>query len=164
MARVLIVHSSKMGGTKEIAERVGGVLGHNGFEVVIEPARHMATPHDFDAVVVGAALYSNRWPRPARRYVARFGGKLRAKPTWFFSSGPLDDSAGTGDIPPTRQVAKLMRRAGCARHRTFGGRLPEDAKGFPAAAMAKQRAGDWRDWNLIEGWAAEIADALALVA
>jgi menaquinone-dependent protoporphyrinogen oxidase len=40
---------------------------------------------------------------------------------------------------------------------TFGGRLPADAKGFPASAMAKTHAGDWRDPERIRGWAAEVA-------
>ena len=48
-------------------------------------------------------------------------------------------------------------RIGAHGHVTFGGRLPADAKGFPASAMAKTHAGDWRDPERIRGWAAEVA-------
>jgi hypothetical protein len=41
-----------------------------------------------------------------------------------------------------RQVAVIMERIGARRHTTFGGRLSADAKGFPAAAMAKKSSGD----------------------
>ncbi len=163
MARVMIVYGSKMGGTAEIAERIGSVLAGRGIETTVAACREAPPPGGFDVVVVGGALYASRWHRLARRYVARHAGALRSLTAWFFSSGPLDDSADGGEIPPTRQVAKLMRRVGCTRHATFGGRMPEDATGFPAAAMARDNAGDWRNWDEIEAWAAEIAASLELV-
>ncbi len=163
MARVLVVHGSKMGGTAGIAERIGGTLAGRGLDVQVLAAGDAPPPHGFDCVVVGGALYTMRWHRSARRYVARHAAGLRAVPAWFFSSGPLDDSASAAEIPPTRQVAKLMRRAGCTQHRTFGGRMPEDATGFPAKAMARDNAGDWRNWDDIEAWANEIAESLSLV-
>jgi menaquinone-dependent protoporphyrinogen oxidase len=55
------------------------------------------------------------------------------------------------------QVQELLERIGARGHVTFGGRLPADAKGFPASAMAKTRAGDWRDPERIRGWAADVA-------
>jgi hypothetical protein len=54
-----------------------------------------------------------------------------------------------------------MARIGARGHQTFGGRLAPDARGFPAAAMAKTRAGDWRNRDEIRRWAAEIAAAVA---
>ncbi len=163
VARILLVHGSKMGGTAGIAERIGGVLARRGHEVELVPGRRAPAPAGYDAVVVGGALYAMRWRAEARRYVRRHARALRALPTWFFSSGPLDDSAAAGAIPPTRQVAGLMHRAGCTRHRTFGGRLPENATGFPARAMARESAGDWRNWDDIDAWAGSIADSLVLV-
>ncbi len=163
MARVLVVYGSKMGGTAGIAERIGGTLAAQGIEAQVVAAADAPPPQGFDCVVVGGALYATRWQRTVRRYVTRHAAALRAQPTWFFSSGPLDDSADGGFIGPTQQVARLMRRAGCTRHRTFGGRLPEDATGFPAAAMARDNAGDWRNWDDIESWAGEIVASLELV-
>ena len=37
-------------------------------------------------------------------------------------------------------------------HATFGGRLAPDARGFPASAMAKKTAGDWRDEAQVTDW------------
>jgi hypothetical protein len=34
---------------------------------------------------------------------------------------------------------------------------PRRCQGFPASAMAKTHAGDWRDPERIRGWAAEVA-------
>jgi menaquinone-dependent protoporphyrinogen oxidase len=73
----------------------------------------------------------------------------------------LDDSASTRDIAPTKQVAKLIERVRARGHVTFGGSLAADAKGFPASAMAKTRAGDWRDPEQVRRWVASIAPQLA---
>jgi menaquinone-dependent protoporphyrinogen oxidase len=75
---------------------------------------------------------------------------------YLFSSGPLDDSATQKEIPPVRGVQKLMGDIGARGHVTFGGRLAPDAKGFPAAAMAKKSAGDWRDADQVHTWVHDI--------
>ena len=100
------------------------------------------------------------WPRTVRRYVKRNASALRGMPVWMFSSGPLDDSALDHTIPPVRQVQGLMARIGARGHVTFGGRLAPDAKGFPASAMAKNHAGDWRSPDQIHDFATAIADDL----
>ncbi len=114
----------------------------------------------FDAVVVGGALYAGRWHKSARRFVRRHAKELRSHPTYFFSSGPLDDSATSKEIPPTKGVRALMERVGARGHVTFGGRLSPDATGFPARAMAKEHAGDWRDPAQVRSWAKTVASQL----
>ena len=54
-----------------------------------------------------------------------------------------------------------MGHVGAVAHVTFGGRLTPDAKGFPASAMAKRIAGDWRDEESVTLWAKDIAATLA---
>ena len=79
---------------------------------------------------------------------------------WLVSSGPLDDSAVAGDLPPVGGVARLMGRIDARGEVTFGGRLEADAKGFPASAMARTKAGDWRDPAHVHRWAAGVAAEL----
>ena len=157
--RIWIAWGSKRGGTEGIARMLAAQLRTRGHEVITRSAAESQV-RDVDAVIIGGALYASRWHRSACRFVARNEDVLRTVPTWFFSSGPLDDSAARGDIPPTRQVEILMDRVGALGHKTFGGRLAPDARGFPASAMAKKHAGDWRDPAMIEGWADELARAL----
>lgn len=159
--RVLVTYGSKLGGTVAIAETIASRLGEQGYDTAVAPARAMVDPADFDAVVVGGALYASRWVRESRRYIKRFGAELRSRPVWLFSSGPLDDSASEQEIPPTWHVKAAMQEANARGHATFGGRLDPDAKGFMAASMAKTNAGDWRDTDQIKMWADEIASSLA---
>jgi len=158
--RVLVTWGSKSGGTEGIARIVGDVLQEEGHDVTLRPAAQVhsaATIDSVDAVIVGGAIYANQWHRDARRLVARHVAELRKRPVWFFSSGPLDNSAGHRDIPPIRQVSVLMQRVGARGHVTFGGRLAAEAQGFPARAMAKTHSGDWRNPERVRAWASELA-------
>jgi menaquinone-dependent protoporphyrinogen oxidase len=139
---------------------LGDALSTAGLQVDVRPASERADIGAYDAVIVGGALYNQRWHRHARRFVSRHTSALRTRPVWLFSSGPLDDSATTGEIAPIAQVQDLLQRVGARGHATFGGRLAPDAKGLPASAMAKTRAGDWRDPTRIRSWAATVAQEL----
>lgn len=154
---ILVTYGSKRGGTEGLARMVADGLRDEGFSVDVVPARRAGDPLGYDAVVVGGALYAFRWHRDARRFVKHWASHLRGRPTFLFSSGPLDDSATKRDIPPVKGVQALMQKAGAREHRTFGGRLEPDAKGFPASAMAKKNSGDWRDPGQVRDWAHHLA-------
>jgi menaquinone-dependent protoporphyrinogen oxidase len=154
---VLVTHASKMGGTADLADLLAKDLRDLGLAAEVHPTFLAGDPDDYDVVVVGSALYMNRWRRDARRFVKRYAQHLRRRPVFFFSSGPLDDSAGEHVLPPPKQVRRLMDRAGAVDHAMFGGRLPEDAPGVVAHAMAKEHAGDWRDAAQVDAYAERIA-------
>lgn len=158
--RVLVTWGSKHGGTEGIARILGDALDQHGFEVETLSVDEVTGLGTFDAVIVGGSLYANRWPTNVRRFVGRHLSQLRKVPVWFFSSGPLDDSAEHRDIPPTQQVGVLAERVGARGHITFGGRLERGVKGFPARAMAETRSGDWRNPDRIRTWAARLAAEL----
>lgn len=158
--RVLIAYGSKMGGTAGLADMLAAELSEQGIPVDARAADSVGTLMGYDAVIVGGALYASRWHRAARRFVKRRTAELSKREVFMFSSGPLDDSAATKEIPPTRQVRRLMERVGAREHKTFGGWLPADAKGIAASAMAKEHAGDWRDPELVKAWADHLAQML----
>jgi menaquinone-dependent protoporphyrinogen oxidase len=54
-----------------------------------------------------------------------------------------------------------MASIGARGHVTVGGRLEPDAKGFPASAMAKKNAGDWRDREQVHAWITSIIEDLS---
>ncbi|CAN5792996.1 flavodoxin domain-containing protein [soil metagenome] len=160
MTRVLVAYGSKRGGTAGLATMIGDALTEAGHEVSVSPARETHALNGYDAVIIAGALYANRWHRDARRFVRRNTEALRRLPVWLVSSGPLDGSASRGVIAPTPQVQKLMERVDARGHMTFGGRLAPNAKGFPASAMAKTKAGDWRDADHVHRWVATVLEQL----
>ena len=114
----------------------------------------------YDAVILGGALYMGRWHREARHFARRYGSALRGRPVWLFSSGPLDHSADERDLPMVKGPAQAAQRLAAREHVTFGGALAADARGFPASAMAKKLAGDYRNRDRVRVWARSIAAAL----
>lgn len=157
---ILVAYGSKRGGTEGLAQMVADGLREEGFSVDVRPASGIGRLDDYGAVIVGGALYTYRWHRDAKRFVRSHTADLRQRPTYFFSSGPLDDRLSKGDIPPVKGVQGLMKRVGGRGHVTFGGRLSPDAKGFPASSMAKKNAGDWRNPEQVRTWVRSVAAEL----
>ena len=154
--RVLVAYGSKMGGTKGLAEMLGGDLSDLGHDVDVESGGDVSSVSDFDAVVVGGALYYFiSWHKDAKALVRRHLAELRTKPVWIFSSGPLDDSALEEDIPPIKSLQKLIDRVGARGHVTFGGRLENESRGLPV--------GGWRSAEHVRRWAEEIDRELSSV-
>ena len=156
MRRALVVFGSKNGGTAGLARMIGSELSGRGWTVVVQDATQPADLRDVDLVVVGGALYMNRWHKAARKFVREHQKALLNVPVWLFSSGPLDDSARSGDIAAVSQVSDLARRIEARGHMTFGGVLTSDAKGFIARSMAKSNAGDYRDPEQVADWVRQI--------
>jgi menaquinone-dependent protoporphyrinogen oxidase len=156
----LVAYGSKRGSTKEIAEWIGADLRDKGIHVDVLPAHSVRDVSPYHAVIIGGALYANRWHRDARRFAKRHARTLRDREVWLFSSGPLDASAAAREIPPVRGAARAAEQLNARGHATFGGRLGPDARGFPASAMAKTRSGDFRSPEQVHAWAGDIVRQL----
>ena len=160
VVQVLVSYGSKRGGMAGLAEMIGRDLEAAGVHATVESARSVQSIDGVDAVVLAGALYASRWHRDARRFAKRFATELRKRPVWVVSSGPLDDTAITKQFPPVRQDASVIDALHARGHVTFGGRLESGAKGFPASAMAKKLAGDWRDEEHVQRWTSSIVEEL----
>jgi menaquinone-dependent protoporphyrinogen oxidase len=161
--QVLIVYGSKRGGTAGLAHMIATAFEREGWRADVRDAAEGPGIGDVDAVIVGGALYMNRWPKPLRRWVHHHTPTLQKVPVWFFSSGPLDASARAGDIAPVPSVAKLAREIEISGHQTFGGYLDRNPKGYFAHQMAKRYAGDWRDPQQVEEWVHDICRRMSVV-
>jgi menaquinone-dependent protoporphyrinogen oxidase len=151
-ARVLVAYATKLGSTAEIAETIAHALRDNGHRALAVPARDVASLDDWDAVVLGSAVYAAHWQRDARRFVDRFREELRARPLWLFSGGPLDRRLARIDQPITPDGASITDGLGARGHRTFGGRLAPGADVSPQV-LQTHHFGDFRDWQKIVEYA-----------
>ena len=131
----------------EAEDRVGGRIqtikrGDLTFAQLVERRLKTVRDHmalecvgDWDAVILGSAIYAAYWQKDARRFTERFHEDLKARPLWLFSSGPLDRNLGRSDQPITPHGAEITAGLGARSHRTFGGRLS------PSAAVDAQVLG-----------------------
>src|SRR5260370_6941489 len=124
--RVLISAASRYGSTSEIARVIGDTLADKGIDVDIVPPEAVDSVADYDAVVLGSAVYAGHWLVPARDLVTRFRDELAARSLWLFSSGPVGDPArrlvqSMGQDPA--EIAWISRDTRPQDHRVFARRL-----------------------------------------
>ncbi len=159
--KVLVCAASKYGATSEIAQAVAEVLAGRGLEVTVLPPQEVGAVEEFDAVVLGSAVYMGQWMKPARELAERSAAALAARPVWLFSSGPVGEPAKPADNPV--DVSKILQATHARGHQVFTGKLARKHLSFPDRAMAsaiRAAEGDFRNWADIRAWAAGIADTL----
>jgi menaquinone-dependent protoporphyrinogen oxidase len=134
------------------------VLRESGLTADVRDAADVALVVDYDAVIVGSALYYHRWRPEAVRLLERNARALAERPVWLFHSGPCGPGAATDQVSLPAKVALLAAGIDAERTATFGGRLdPATVRGLIPRLMASgQRAGDFRDWDLIKAWARDV--------
>jgi menaquinone-dependent protoporphyrinogen oxidase len=156
--RVLVAYGTRNGGTAGIANIIATELADSSMVVDARPANWVTDVTAYDAVVLGGAVYAGHWHRDARAFAQRHAKALAERPVWVFSSGPLDTSADTKEIPPVAQAAQAVRTLHARGHVTFGGRLDQFAEGFLARAMVRGgHGGDFRNEERIRDWSRAIA-------
>ena len=119
--KVLVSVASKYGATSEIAQAIANVLAGKGLEVTVVPPAQAGAIEQFDAVVLGSAVYMGQWLKPARELAKSFAGALAARPVWLFSSGPVGEPAKPADNPV--DVSKVLQAAKARDHQIFTGKL-----------------------------------------
>jgi menaquinone-dependent protoporphyrinogen oxidase len=164
--QVLVAFSSKHGATKEIAERIGERLRSDGLAATVAEVGDVAAVADYDAVVLGSAVYFGQWRKEAVKFARQNRAALAAKPVWLFSSGPLNQPS----LEDPKPVPELRAELGPVDHRVFAGALDAKKLSIPEkiviAAVRSQTklqdelTGDFRSWPEIEEWTDGIAEAL----
>jgi menaquinone-dependent protoporphyrinogen oxidase len=159
-ARILVAYATKHDSTREVADDVARRLRDGGFDVHLRPAADVAELDPYDAVVLGGALYTGRWHRDARGFLAKHRSTLASLPFAVFAMGPktMDDEAVAG----SRQQldAALAKAPGIhpVSIAVFGGVVRPEALHFPFNRMP---ATDARDWDEIRAWATELGEVFA---
>jgi menaquinone-dependent protoporphyrinogen oxidase len=165
--RVLISAASGHGSTTEIARVIGDTLIARHIDVDIVPPAAVDSLADYDAVILGSAVYAGHWLAPARDFTIRFRDQLAARRVWLFSTGPVGDPSRkivqSMEHDPA-DVTRIRRDIEVRGHQMFAGKLdPHALSGAQRAALLVFRGldGDFRDWAVITRWADGIAADLA---
>ena len=164
--KILVAYASKYGATQEIAEKVGEVLQKEGILIDIMPLKKVKKLADYQAAVIGAAVYIGQWYKPTTKFLKKNESALAAMPVWIFSAGP----SGKGDpvellkgwkYPPLMQsVIDNIKPQDTA---VFHGNLNVDKmKGLEKWIVKRVGGdvGDFRDWDMINAWAKKVAQAI----
>lgn len=169
--KILVVCASKYGSTQEIGAFITEKLRKRGLEAETRNVETVPNPADYDALVVGSAVYMGHWMDVATDFVRRSRSVLANRPVWLFSSGPLGLGQGITSVDDPKlepkEIAELKEAIHPRGHQVFFGALDPGRLGFKHRALRKLPAaramlpeGDFRNWSDIEAWANGIAEAL----
>jgi menaquinone-dependent protoporphyrinogen oxidase len=175
--RVLVAYASKAGSTKGIAEFVGEKLRKQGMRVDVQEVGEVRRAADYDAFVIGSAVYMFHWMKEARQFISKNRALLVARPVWLFSSGPVGteskDAKGRDVLETSepKELEELRALVAPRDHKVFFGALHGERLtgmigfGYRLAQKSKSAReampeGDFRDWKAIEAWATAIAIGL----
>jgi menaquinone-dependent protoporphyrinogen oxidase len=164
---VLVTAASKHGATLEIAEAIARALDEQGVSAELVGINEVSDLGSYDACVVGSGIYLGNWLKEARRFVDDHAAELAQRPTWLFASGSIVGEPPVADDPNALRaglVERLVETTHAREHKLFAGKLDSSKLGLlerAAVRGAHASEGDYRDWDEVERWAAEIAAELS---
>lgn len=156
--RILVTAATKHESTGEVADAIAAELESLGHDVRREAITE-ATIDDAEAVVLGSAVYMNRWMADARGFASRHVEQLTAMPLWMFSVG----LAGIDADDPAKVEHNLVAELDPVDAVAFAGRLDEAVLGLRERSVVRLTGapiGDLRDWGAVRTWARSIDAAL----
>ncbi len=159
--KVLISVASRHGASFEIAEEISATLAASGFQTAVLPPDAVTSLEGYGGVILGSSVYVGHWMDAAVNFVERFSKEIRTVPVWLFSSGPIGHEPKPEDEPA--DLADLVAATGAREHRVFAGQVDRAKLGLGEKVIltaVRAPEGDFRPWDEIRAWAAEIAAAL----
>jgi len=166
--RILVAYATKAGATQGVSELIGRELGAGGASVEVLPAADVQDVAGYEAVVVGSGIRMGQWYSEALDLVSAHAAALSTKPVaYFVVCGTMRECTGENRetvLGYFDQVQKRAPEVDPVDVGLFAGAIDPSKLGFAARLIlkaTKAELGDWRDWDAIQAWAAELLHKLA---
>lgn len=168
--KILVAYASKYGSTQEIAEKIGDVLAKTGLLVDMMGVERVTNLKQYDAVILGSAIYVGNWPKEASHFLKNNEGILSNCPVWIFASGPTGEGNPVeminGNAYPSAlrpSIELIHPREVTAFHGFINIDKINAIEKWAIKNVVKKPFGDYRDWDSISDWASSIGDALNII-
>ena len=151
---ILLAYASRFGSTQEVAESIAAILRAAGHSVDIQPMQAVKTIGNYDAIVLGAAIYGGKWHPDAHQFLSQHEQTLKQRSVAIFSLGPLS-TGNAAKVRSRRQLDKELEKypwlIPVATEMFVGKYDPKKpGMGFFEKLMP---ASDHREWDVIRAWA-----------
>ncbi len=164
---VLVAYASKYGATREIAQTIADILQKpKRLSVDLQAISSNLVITDYDAFVVGSAVYTGRWRPEAETLLQTHKGMLAARHVCLFSSGPTGHDEpqkllNGWHFPDNLQAVSLSIQP--IDVQLFHGNINVEKLSWGELALIQAmgvKRGDFRDWAQITRWANRICRKL----
>lgn len=160
---ILIAVASKYGSSRSIAERLATVLEQGGHQVSVVNAARVKDVAPYDGVILGGGVYMGRLHGAIMRLARKQQSALAGKRVALFVvslSVAQDDPESQAQVEMFgRPLQKLLSPESVAN---LPGMFDPDTMPWLARTMLtklKVEPQDARDWEAVESWGAELAEA-----
>ena len=158
---VLVAYATRFGSTQEVAGSIAATLRRVGLEVDLHPMGDVRSVDHYDAVVLGAAIYSAQWHPEAHRFLSQHREALAQRPVGVFTLGPLSTSAAA-KRNSRRQLDNELTKYPWFKPvaiEIFAGKYDPSKPGLNVFERFLP-ARDYRNWDAIRAWANALAAQL----
>ena len=159
--KILLTSSSKHGSTDEVAAVIAERLRAAQIDVETKRPEDVDSVEEYDAFILGSAVYMTTWMPEAVDFTTRFRDVLRARPVWAFSVGL--SGLPKGKVSDPTRIGPVLLAIDPEDHVTFAGRFDPSRLSLRERSIARlggASEGDYRDWDEVRQWADAIATSL----
>ena len=160
--KILIAYASVSGSTGEVAQAIGEVVSGEDVSVNVLSVEDVTDVDAYSAVVVGSSIRAGKWLPEAFEFLELHQESLNQVPVAYFTTclTMVDDTVENrrtvlAYMEPVLQIAPKIRPIALG---LFAGSFDPNRQMFMQVETTIQ--GDYRDWEAIRSWAAEVRPAL----
>jgi menaquinone-dependent protoporphyrinogen oxidase len=159
-SRILVAYATRAGSTVGIADAIAITLRKRGFIVDIKSVKEYPDVKGYQAVIIGSAIRRGSWLPEAITFLMENKEPLRRVRVALFTVHALN--RGNDEQSRRNREAYLEALRPWVRpidHVFFSGKLDPERLSFIDRLMVtalKSPAGDYRDWDKVNGWAEKL--------
>ncbi len=162
--KILVAYATRAGSTREIAREIGRVLSEQGKTVAVLPIKEVDSLAGYTGAVIGSGIRVGGWMPEAIKFVETQRAGLERIPTAFFlvslflhENTPEIRQTVSAYLDPVRKIYEPDTIG------LFAGKMDFKALSWPErqiAKMVKSPEGDFRDWQAVRNWAADLQQTI----
>lgn len=171
---MLVAYASQYGSTSEVAAAIGEVFCQQDTAVNVKPLAEIGDLTPYQAVIVGSPIRSEAWTPEAVAFVETHQATLSQMPVAYFLTcmtlGLASDTLEVrqrvaGYLDPVREQIPAVQPVdvGLFAGALDYGKMSYAMQGLYRAFAEDDTDGDYRDWDTIHAWAAEVQPKLLAV-
>ncbi len=163
--RILVAYATRLGSTSDVAETIGQVLRDAGADVEVLPVAEVIDLDSYDALVLGSAIRVGKPLPELVQFASRNELALSGLPVAYFAvcatmkeDTPEHRDVVVGYLEPLRRIKEPLSIGLFAGAFEYG-KVNRLVRWVLKALHAPE--GDWRNWDEIRAWAADLASRLS---
>jgi menaquinone-dependent protoporphyrinogen oxidase len=163
-ARILVAYATRLGSTVNVAETIGQVLRDAGSDVEVLPTAEVVDLDGYDSVILGSAIRLGEPLPEVVRFARQHASDLSRLPVAYFAvcatmteDTPEHRESVRRYLDPLRQITEPVSIG------MFAGAFEYSKVHRPLRWLLRALhvpEGDWRNWDKIRTWAADLAPRL----